>query len=91
MIAITSVTGKNFKIRITSSLVLINIPELSARFRLAKSNLSFYSDVTDSHKRLIALATQPAPNPLSIFTTLTFDAQLFSIASNAVNPPKLAP
>src|ERR1700723_394096 len=43
------------------------------------------------HNLLITLATQPAPNPLSIFTTLTFEAQLFNIASSAVNPPKLDP
>src|ERR1700723_4107854 len=43
------------------------------------------------HNLLITLATQPAPNPLSIFPTLTFEAQLFSIASSAVNPPKLDP
>jgi hypothetical protein len=36
-------------------------------------------------------ATQAAPNPLSIFTTVTFDAQLFSIPSSAATPPKLAP
>ena len=39
----------------------------------------------------MTLATQPAPKPLSIFTTLTFDAQLFSMASSAVMPPKLEP
>jgi hypothetical protein len=44
-----------------------------------------------SHILLITLATQPAPNPLSIFTTLTFEAQLFNIARSAVNPPKLEP
>src|SRR5580704_8479600 len=42
-------------------------------------------------RRLIVLATQPAPNPLSIFTTETLDAQLFNIPSRAVIPPKLAP
>jgi hypothetical protein len=31
-------------------------------------------------------ATYPAPNPLSIFTTLTFDAQEFIIPSKAANP-----
>jgi ABC-type sugar transport system substrate-binding protein len=44
-----------------------------------------------THRRLIVLATQPAPNPLSMLTTETFEAQLFSIPRSAVNPPKLAP
>ncbi len=43
------------------------------------------------HSRLIRLATYPAPKPLSIFTTVTFDAQLFSIPSKAAIPFKLAP
>src|SRR3989442_12794544 len=34
--------------------------------------------------RLMRLATNPAPNPLSILTTATLDAQLLSIASKAV-------
>jgi hypothetical protein len=37
------------------------------------------------------LATRAAPNPLSMFTTVTFDAQLFNIPSKAATPPKLAP
>src|SRR6185437_5632458 len=41
--------------------------------------------------RLMHDATRAAPNPLSIFTTVTFDAQLFSIPSSAATPPKLAP
>src|SRR6202046_2117002 len=41
--------------------------------------------------RLITLATQPPPKPLSMFTTLTFDAHLFSIVSSADIPPKLDP
>ena len=36
-------------------------------------------------------AINPAPNPLSMFTTDTPLAQLLSIASKAANPPKLAP
>ena len=32
-----------------------------------------------------------APNPLSIFTTATPEAQLFSMPSRAARPPKLAP
>jgi threonine dehydrogenase-like Zn-dependent dehydrogenase len=42
-------------------------------------------------RRLIQLATRPAPKPLSIFTTVTFDAQLLSMPSSAATPPKLAP
>ena len=42
---------------------------------------------TGSHfKWLIILARYPAPNPLSIFTTLTPLAQEFSIESNADSP-----
>ena len=37
------------------------------------------------------LALYPAPKPLSIFTTLTPLAQLFSMPSSADNPKKLAP
>jgi hypothetical protein len=40
---------------------------------------------------LIKLAMFPAPNPLSMFTTDTPDAQLFSMPSSAATPPKLAP
>lgn len=35
---------------------------------------------------LIKLATYPAPNPLSIFTTVTLLEQLFNIPSSAANP-----
>ncbi len=36
-------------------------------------------------------AATAAPNPLSMLTTVTPAAQLFSAASNAATPPKLAP
>ena len=36
-------------------------------------------------------ATYPPLNPASMFTTVTFDAQLLSIPNNAATPPKLAP
>ena len=41
--------------------------------------------------RFITEATQPAPKPLSILTTLTLLAQLFNMPSNAATPWKLAP
>src|ERR1051325_7525058 len=44
-----------------------------------------------AYSRLIRLATYPAPKPLSIFTTVTLLAQLFSIPSSAASPWKLAP
>ena len=44
-----------------------------------------------NHKWLIRLAMHAAPKPLSIFTTDTPFAQLFSIPSSAATPPKLAP
>jgi hypothetical protein len=36
--------------------------------------------------RLIIEATYPAPKPLSMLTTVTFEAQEFSIPSNAAMP-----
>jgi hypothetical protein len=44
-----------------------------------------------SQRRFIRLATKPAPKPLSMFTTVTFEEQLLSIPSNAATPPKDAP
>jgi hypothetical protein len=43
------------------------------------------------HARLIRVASTAAPNPLSMLTTPTFGAQLFSIESSAVTPPNAAP
>jgi hypothetical protein len=36
-------------------------------------------------------AEQPAPNPLSMLTTVTPVAQLVIIPNSAARPPKLAP
>jgi len=44
-----------------------------------------------NHNRLINDATYPAPKPLSMLTTLTFDAQEFIIPSRAVKPLNDAP
>jgi len=41
--------------------------------------------------RLMRLATNPAPKPLSMFTTVTLLEQLFSMPSKAASPWKLAP
>ena len=41
--------------------------------------------------RLMRLATAAAPKPLSMLTTATPDAQLFSIDSSAATPPAPAP
>ena len=43
------------------------------------------------YNRLIHDATHAAPKPLSIFTTVTLDAQELSMPSSAATPPKLAP
>ena len=43
------------------------------------------------HNRLIILARKPAPKPLSMFTTETPDAQLFSMPRRAARPPNAAP
>src|SRR4030095_12182224 len=42
-------------------------------------------------KLLINDAANPAPKPLSMFTTVTPDEQLFNMARSAARPPKLAP
>src|SRR5271157_292403 len=44
-----------------------------------------------AQRRLIELARYPAPKPLSMLTTATLGAQLFSIPSRAARPLKLAP
>ena len=44
-----------------------------------------------NYRRLMQEATQAAPNPLSILTTVTLDAQELSMPSSAATPPKLAP
>ena len=44
-----------------------------------------------SAMRLMLAAMYPAPKPLSMFTTATPPAQLFSIARSGARPPKLAP
>ena len=36
-------------------------------------------------------ATRAAPKPLSMLTTVTLEAQLFSMPRSAATPPKLAP
>ena len=41
--------------------------------------------------RLMRCAASAAPNPLSMFTTVTPAAQAFSIVSKGATPPKLAP
>src|SRR5204862_2251615 len=43
------------------------------------------------HKRLISEATYPAPNPLSMLTTLTLEAQEFIIPKSAARPLNAAP
>src|SRR5438270_3478534 len=43
------------------------------------------------HSRLIMEATYPAPKPLSILTTLTLEAQEFSMPRSAAKPLKDAP
>jgi hypothetical protein len=42
-------------------------------------------------RRLISDATYPAPNPLSMFTTLTFEAHEFSMPNSAAIPLNDAP
>ena len=49
-----------------------------------------HADVS-SQVRLMIAAAMPAPNPLSMLTTLTPAAQEFSMASNAAMPPRFTP
>src|SRR5215212_3201182 len=42
-------------------------------------------------RRLMRLATNPAPKPLSIFTTVTFEEHEFNIPRRAATPPNDAP
>jgi len=51
----------------------------------AQNALRFYSS------RLIRLAIDPPPNPLSMFPTETLLAQLFNMPNSAAKPWKLAP
>ena len=52
---------------------------------------SGYCADTRATSRLIRVAAQAAPKPLSILTTVTPAAQLFSIVSSAATPPNDAP
>src|ERR1019366_4350583 len=62
------------------------------QFRRAARQLWFRQSATGRFQsRFIRLAAYPAPKPLSIFTTVTLLAQLFSIPSSAARPWKLAP
>src|SRR5512139_389818 len=56
--------------------------------------LGFQRRASNGHEHyilLIRLAMYPAPNPLSMLTTATPEAQEFSMARRAVTPPKLVP
>src|SRR5579862_1263157 len=62
-------------------------PRREFEAQMAQAKGSFIHD----RLRLIRLATKPAPKPLSMLTTVTFDAQELSIPSRAAIPPKDAP
>ena len=47
--------------------------------------------VTNLYRRLMQEATQAAPKPLSMLTTVTLEEQLLSMPRSAATPPKLAP
>ena len=57
------------------------------------SNVSIRNSPSRDRAAFFAIipATYPPLNPASILTTLTFEAQLFSIPSSAAKPPKAAP
>lgn len=52
---------------------------------------TFLSDKAACQSRLISEATYPAPKPLSILTTVTFEAHEFIMPSRAAIPWKAAP
>ncbi len=67
---------------------------LKARIVFSKKlvrNKSCETNIPFFYSRLINAATYPAPNPLSIFTTLTFDAQEFIMPNKAASPLNAAP
>jgi hypothetical protein len=47
--------------------------------------------VANLYRRLMQEATQAAPKPLSMLTTVTLEAQELSMPRSAATPPKLAP
>jgi len=51
----------------------------------------FWRETYEIDACVIRDAATAAPKPLSMLTTVTPEAQLFSAASNAATPPKLAP
>ena len=61
------------------------------QFHHSNTPLLHYCNAPYIHFRLIIDAIYPAPNPLSMLTTATFELQLFSIANSAVKPPRLTP
>ena len=72
---------QNLELRIIS----INLQICNSQFAIPNRSLAravFFA---------IIPATYPPLNPASIFTTLTFEAQLFNIPNSAASPPKAAP
>jgi hypothetical protein len=63
----------------------------SSKLVARSSQLEARSSKLTRYSRLISDATYPAPNPLSMFTTLTFDAQEFIMPSKAARPLNEAP
>lgn len=78
----------------------LELPRLNAQIQAranehvaadARKNIQIKCVHSFSESRLICVAAKAAPNPLSIFTTVTPDPQLFNIPNSAASPPKLAP
>ena len=70
-----------------SNRTILPLPSLILQFAISIHN----SSPRRAAFLAIIPATYPPLNPASIFTTLTFEAQLFSIPSSAASPPKAAP
>jgi hypothetical protein len=68
-----------------------SLPLCESRASNPKPHLPGGTFRSQRQSRLIELARYPAPKPLSMLTTATLGAQLFSMPSRAARPPKLAP
>ncbi len=83
-----SVEGKKFSVQGSKFFAVVSLPAFSL---LTSYSLLFTVYYSLFYFLLITAAAYPAPNPLSMLTTVTPDAQEFSMPRRAAIPPKLAP
>ena len=68
------------------------VPGTIENIRNKRMSFDFDSHfMASSYRRLMQEATQAAPKPLSMLTTVTLEPQELSMPSSAATPPKLAP